>query len=123
MSGTVAQHLVSLMINAGIKRIYGIVGDSANSLIDDIHHRDGKIEFINVRNEEAGAFAAVADADISGGISAVFGSFGPGSLHLVKGLYDCNRNSAPVFAVATHIPQSEIGSRYFQETRPDWISA
>ena len=111
------------MIDAGIERIYGIVGDSANSLIDAIHHSDGQIEFINVRNEEAGAFAAGADADISGGISAVFGSCGPGSLHLVNGLYDCNRNSAPVFAVATHIPQPEIGSRFFQETRPDWIFA
>mgnify|MGYP002105866518 CR=1 FL=1 len=100
-----------------------IVGDSANALIDAIHHSDGKIAFINVRNEEAGAFAAGADADISGTISAVFGSCGPGSLHLVNGLYDCNRNSASVFAVATHIPQSEIGSRYFQETRPDWIFA
>lgn len=100
-----------------------LVGDSANALIDAIHHSDGKIAFINVRNEEAGAFAAGADADISGTISAVFGSCGPGSLHLVNGLYDCNRNSASVFAVATHIPQSEIGSRYFQETRPDWIFA
>lgn len=123
MPQTVAQNLVSLMIDAGVKRIYGIVGDSANALIDAIHHSDGKIAFINVRNEEAGAFAAGADADISGTISAVFGSCGPGSLHLVNGLYDCNRNSASVFAVATHIPQSEIGSRYFQETRPDWIFA
>ena len=123
MPQTVAQNLVSLMIDAGVKRIYGIVGDSANALIDAIHHSDGKIAFINVRNEEAGAFAAGADADISGTISAVFGSCGPGSLHLVNGLYDCNRNSASVFAVATHIPQSEIGSRYFQETRADWIFA
>ncbi len=123
MPQTVAQNLVSLMIDAGVKRIYGIVGDSANALIDAIHHSDGKIAFINLRNEEAGAFAAGADADISGTISAVFGSCGPGSLHLVNGLYDCNRNSASVFAVATHIPQSEIGSRYFQETRPDWIFA
>lgn len=121
MAQTVAQNLVSLMIEAGVKRIYGIVGDSANALVDAIHHTNGEIAFINVRNEEAGAFAAGADADISGTISAVFGSCGPGSLHLLNGLYDCNRNSASVFAIATHIPQPEIGSRYFQETRPDWI--
>lgn len=123
MVQTVAENLVSLMVSVGIQRIYGIVGDSANALIDAIHHTDGKIAFINVRNEEAGAFAAGADADISGSISAVIGSCGPGSLHLVNGLYDCNRNSASVFAIATHIPQSEIGSRFFQETRPDWIFA
>ncbi len=123
MAQTVAENLVSLMEQAGIKRIYGIVGDSANPLIDAIHRSNGEIGFINVRNEEAGAFAAGADADISGSISAVVGSCGPGSLHLLNGLYDCNRNSASVFAIATHIPQSEIGSRFFQETRPDWIFA
>lgn len=123
MAQTVAENLVSLMIEAGVKRIYGIVGDSANPLIDAIRRSDGAIDFINVRNEEAGAFAAGADADISGNIAAVFGSCGPGSLHLVNGLYDCDRNSSSVFAIATHIPQSEIGSHYFQETRPELIFA
>ena len=79
------------------------------------------IEFIHVRNEEAGAFAAGADAQISGRPTAVLGSSGPGSLHLLNGLYDCQRNGAPVFAIATHIPSTEIGSGYFQETNPEAI--
>ena len=76
---------------------------------------------MHVRNEEAGAFAAGADAQISGRPTAVLGSSGPGSLHLVNGLYDCQRNAAPVFAIATHIPSTEIGSGYFQETNPEFI--
>lgn len=123
MTQTVAENLVSLMIEAGVKRIYGIVGDSANPLVDAVHRSDGAIRFIDVRNEEAGAFAAGAEANITGGVAAVFGSSGPGSLHLLNGLYDCDRNSASVFAVATHIPLAEIDTRYFQDTRPDWIFA
>lgn len=123
MAQTVAENLVSLMIESGVKRIYGIVGDSANPLVDAVHRSKGAIRFIDVRNEEAGAFAAGAEANITGGVVAVFGSSGPGSLHLVNGLYDCDRNSASVFAIATHIPLAEIGSRYFQDTRPDWIFA
>ncbi len=123
MVQTVSENLVSLMIEAGIRHLYGIVGDSANPLIDAVHRSDGKIRFINVRNEEAGAFAAGAEAGVTGGLAAVFGSCGPGSLHLLNGLYDCDKNSASVFAIATHIPLAEIGSQYFQETRPDWIFA
>jgi len=118
---TVAQHLVHLMIEAGVRTVYGIVGDSANPVIDAIRMSDGKLRFLHVRNEEAGAFAAGADAQISGRPSAVIGSSGPGALHLINGLYDCMRNEAPVFAIASHVPSTEMYTRYFQETRPDQI--
>ncbi len=121
MSETVASYLVRMMLDAGVRNIYGIVGDSANPVFDEIRKTDGKIRFVNVRNEEAGAFAAGADAQASGRPTAVIGSSGPGALHLVNGLYDCNRNGAPVFAIATHIPSTEIGTQFFQETRPDQI--
>ncbi len=121
MARTVAEHLIELMLEAGIHNVYGVVGDSANPVADAIRRTDGKLSFIHVRNEEAGAFAAGADAMVSGRPTAVLGSSGPGSLHLLNGLYDCDRNGAPVFAIVTHIPSTEIGTRYFQETRPDLI--
>jgi pyruvate dehydrogenase (quinone) len=121
MAQTVGAYLVDMMIKSGVRNIYGIVGDSANPVIDAIRKSDGKLKFINVRNEEAGAFAAGADSQVSGRPTAVIGSSGPGSLHLVNGLYDCARNGASVFAIATHIPSTEIGTQYFQETRPDQI--
>ena len=121
MSRTVAEHLIDVMLEAGIRNVYGVVGDSANPVADAIRRTDGKLRFIHVRNEEAGAFAAGADAQVSGVPTAVLGSSGPGSLHLLNGLYDCDRNGAPVFAIVTHIPSTEIGTRYFQETRPDLI--
>jgi pyruvate dehydrogenase (quinone) len=121
MTRTVAESLVDLMVEAGIHDVYGVVGDSANPVADAIRRTDGKLNFIHVRNEEAGAFAAGADAQVSGRPTAVLGSSGPGSLHLLNGLYDCDRNGAPVFAIVTHIPSTEIGTRYFQETRPDLI--
>jgi len=117
----VGSYLVDLMIRSGVRNIYGIVGDSANPVIDAIRKSDGNLKFINVRNEEAGAFAAGADSQVSGCPTAVIGSSGPGSLHLLNGLYDCARNGASVFAIATHIPTTEIGTNYFQETRPDQI--
>jgi pyruvate dehydrogenase (quinone) len=82
------------MIRSGVRNIYGIVGDSANPVIDAIRQSDGKLKFINVRNEEAGAFAAGADSQVSGRPTAVIGSSGPGSLHLLNGLYDCARTAA-----------------------------
>ena len=100
-----------------------MVGDSANPIVDAIRRTDGRLAFIQVRNEEAGAFAAGAEAMITGRPAAVLGSSGPGSLHLLNGLYDCDRNGAPVFAIVTHIPSVEIGTDYFQETRPDLIFA
>ncbi|MGB0101401.1 MAG: thiamine pyrophosphate-dependent enzyme [Nocardioides sp.] len=121
MAQTVAEILVDQMIEVGIRRVYGIVGDSANPVVDALRRHQDDIEFVHVRNEEAGAFAAGADAQISGIPTAVLGSSGPGSVHLLNGLYDCQRNAAPVFAIATHIPSTEIGSGYFQETNPEQI--
>ena len=121
MAQTVAEILVDQMVEAGIRKVYGIVGDSANPIVDALRRHEADIEFVHVRNEEAGAFAAGADAQISGRPTAVLGSSGPGSLHLLNGLYDCQRNAAPVFAIATHIPSTEIGSGYFQETNPEAI--
>ena len=121
MAQTVAEILVDQMIEVGIRKVYGIVGDSANPIVDALRRHQAVIEFVHVRNEEAGAFAAGADAQISGVPTAVLGSSGPGSVHLLNGLYDCQRNAAPVFAIATHIPSTEIGSGYFQETNPEQI--
>ena len=123
MARSVAEHLVDIMVRAGIQNVYGMVGDSANPVVDAIRRADGKLTFIQVRNEEAGAFAAGAEAMITGRPTAVLGSSGPGSLHLLNGLYDCDRNGAPVFAIVTHIPSPEIGTEYFQETRPELIFA
>jgi pyruvate dehydrogenase (quinone) len=121
MAKTVGAYLVEMMSKAGVWNVYGIVGDSANPIIDAIRCSEGKLNFVNVRNEEAGVFAAGADSQASERPVALLGSSGPGSLHLVNGLYDCARNGATVFAMATHIPSTEIGTRYFQETRPDQI--
>jgi pyruvate dehydrogenase (quinone) len=118
---TVAEILVDQMVEAGIRKVYGIVGDSANPIVDALRRHSSDIEFVHVRNEEAGAFAAGGDALISGRPTAVLGSSGPGSVHLLNGLYDCQRNAAPVFAIATHIPSAEIGTGYFQETAPAFI--
>jgi pyruvate dehydrogenase (quinone) len=123
MSKNVAEHLVDLMLAAGIRHVYGMVGDSANPVIDAIRRAADELTFVPVRNEEAGAFAAGAEALITGRPTAVIGSSGPGSLHLLNGLYDCDRSGAPVFAIVTHIPSPEIGTDYFQETRPELIFA
>ena len=123
MARSVAEHLVEIMVQAGIQNVYGMVGDSANPVVDAIRRADGELTFIPVRNEEAGAFAAGAEALITGRPTTVLGSSRPGSLHLLNGLYDCDRNGAPVFAIVTHIPSPEIGTDYFQETRPEFIFA
>ncbi|HVH81230.1 MAG TPA: ubiquinone-dependent pyruvate dehydrogenase, partial [Stellaceae bacterium] len=102
---------------AGVKRIYGVVGDSLNGLTDAIR-RQGKIEWVHVRNEEAGAFAAGAEAHMTGELAVCAGSCGPGNLHLIKGLFDCHRSRMPVLGIAAHLPSGEIGSGYFQETHP-----
>ena len=103
---------------AGVQRIYGVVGDSLNGLTDSLRRR-GKIEWVHVRNEEAAAFAAGAEAQLTGKLAVCAGSCGPGNLHLINGLYDCNRTRVPVLAIAAQIPSGEIGSNYFQETRPE----
>src|SRR5437899_12942081 len=120
MAKTVAEALVSTLAERGVRRVYGIVGDSLNPVTDAIR-RSGTIDWIHVRNEEAGAFAAGADAELTGQLAVCAGSCGPGNLHLINGLFDAHRNMAPVLAIAAQIPSSEIGTGYFQETHPDQL--
>jgi pyruvate dehydrogenase (quinone) len=118
MAKTVAEQFVEILAAAGVKRIYGIVGDSLNGLTDAIR-RQGKIEWIHVRHEEVAAFAAGAEAHLTGQLAVCAGSCGPGNLHLINGLFDCHRSRVPVLAIAAQIPSAEIGSGYFQETHPE----
>ncbi|WP_020187090.1 ubiquinone-dependent pyruvate dehydrogenase [Methylopila sp. 73B] len=117
MSQTIADLLVATLANAGVKRIWGVTGDSLNAMNDSLR-RLKTIEWMHVRHEEVAAFAAGAEAAVTGELAVCAGSCGPGNLHLINGLYDCQRNHAPVLAIAAHIPSSEIGLEYFQETRP-----
>jgi pyruvate dehydrogenase (quinone) len=117
---TVADQFAEVLANAGVKRIYGIVGDSLNGLTDAIR-RQGKIDWIHVRHEEVAAFAAGAEAHLTGSLAVCAGSCGPGNLHLINGLFDCHRSKLPVLAIAAHIPSAEIGSGYFQETHPQTL--
>ena len=106
---TVADQFADTLAAAGVKRIYGIVGDSLNGLTDAIRQQ-GKIEWVHVRHEEVAAFAAGADAHLSESLAVCAGSCGPGNLHLINGLFDCHRSRVPVLAIAAHIPSAEIGS-------------
>jgi pyruvate dehydrogenase (quinone) len=115
---TVAEQFVDILVRAGVQRLYGVVGDSLNLVVDAVR-RNSAIDWIQVRHEEAAAFAAGAEAQLTGKLAACAGSCGPGNLHLINGLYDAHRSMAPVLALASHIPSSEIGSGYFQETHPD----
>ena len=114
---TAADQFIEILLAAGVRRIYGVVGDSLNPVVDAVRHHDG-IEWIHMRHEEAGAFAAGAEAQLTGRLVACAGSCGPGNLHLVNGLYDAHRSMAPVLALAAQIPSTEIGTGYFQETQP-----
>ena len=120
MSRTVADQLAEILAAAGVKRIYGIVGDSLNGLTDAIR-RQGKIDWVHVRHEEVAAFAAGAEAHLTGDLAVCAGSCGPGNLHLINGLFDCHRSRVPVLAIAAHIPSAEIGSGYFQESHPETL--
>lgn len=113
---TVAENMVSTLQASGVKRVYGIAGDSLNGFTDALRTSD--IEWINVRHEETAAFAAAAEAGLTGELAVCAGSAGPGNLHLINGLYDAQRSRVPVLAIAAHIPSDEIGSGYFQETHP-----
>src|SRR5260370_41174801 len=117
MSRTIAEDLVDTLTKAAVQRIYGIVGDSLNPVTDAIRH-NGKIQWVHVRHEETAAFAAGAEAQLTGQLAVCAGSCGPGNLHLITGLYDAHRSMAPVLAIAAHIPSSEIGTGYFQEPHP-----
>lgn len=122
---TVADLLVAQLIEAGVRRIYGIVGDSLNPIVDAVRRSNagdnaGKgIEWVHVRHEEAAAFAAAGEAEVTGSLAVCAGSCGPGNLHLINGLYDANRSRVPVLAIASHIPSKQIGTGFFQETHPD----
>src|SRR6202522_3038245 len=120
MAKTVADQFVETLAAAGIKRIYGIVGDSLNGLTDSIR-RQCKIQWVHVRHEEVAAFAAGPEAHLTGELAVCAGSCGPGNLHLINGLFDCHRSRVPVLAIAAHIPSAEIGSGYFQETHPETL--
>ncbi len=118
-----AEQIVRQLQAVGVRRIYGIVGDSLNPIVDAVRKTggsaEGGIDWVHVRHEEAAAFAASADAQLTGELAVCAGSCGPGNLHLINGLYDANRTGAPVLAIASHIPSSQIGQGYFQETHPD----
>lgn len=118
-----AEQIVEQLQAAGVRRIYGIVGDSLNPIVDAVRRTGGAarggIDWIHVRHEEAAAFAASADAQVTGELAVCAGSCGPGNLHLINGLYDANRSGAPVLAIASHIPSAQIGQGFFQETHPD----
>ena len=117
MAQTVADQMVEVLAAAGVKRIYGVVGDSLNGFTDAMLRRGG-IQWMHVRHEEVAAFAAGADAHVTGNLAVCAGSCGPGNLHLINGLFDCQRTRVPVVAIAAQIPSAEIGSHYFQETIP-----
>ena len=114
---TIADFLAKTLAAAGVERIWGVTGDSLNGLSDSLH-RLGSIRWMHTRHEEVAAFAAGADAAATGKLAVCAGSCGPGNLHLINGLFDCHRNHVPVLAIAAHIPSSEIGLGYFQETHP-----
>src|SRR3984957_18957130 len=118
----VADLLVDVLAETGVPRIYGVSGDSLNGITDSIRATK-QIGWIHVRHEEAAAFAAGAEAHLTGKLAVCAGSCGPGNLHLINGLYDCHRTRVPVLAIAAQIPSNEIGSGYFQETHPEHLFA
>ena len=117
---TVAALVVDTLALAGVKRVYGVAGDSLNGITESIRQR-GDIRWVTVRHEETAAFAAGAEAHLTGHLAVCAGSCGPGNLHLINGLYDAHRSRVPVLAIAAHIPSREIGSGYFQETHPEHL--
>jgi pyruvate dehydrogenase (quinone) len=120
MAKNVAEVFIETLVNAGVQRVYGVVGDSLNGLTDIIRKTKG-IDWLHMRHEEVAAFAAGAEAQLTGKLAVCAGSCGPGNLHLINGLFDCHRNRVPVLAIAAQIPSHEIGSGYFQETHPDHL--
>ncbi|MDX6711831.1 MAG: hypothetical protein QOH96_2847, partial [Blastocatellia bacterium] len=122
MAKNIADLLVDVLAEAGVQRIYGVSGDSLNGITDSIRSKK-QIQWIHVRHEETAAFAAGAEAHLTGRLAVCAGSCGPGNLHLINGLYDCHRSRVPVLAIAAQIPSNEIGSGYFQETHPEHLFA
>jgi pyruvate dehydrogenase (quinone) len=117
----IADMIVETLASVGVKRVYGVPGDSLNGITDAIRTHKASLAWVHTRNEEAAAFAAGAEAHLTGKLAVCAGSCGPGNTHLINGLYDCHRNRVPVLAIAAQIPSKEIGSEYFQETKPDHI--
>jgi pyruvate dehydrogenase (quinone) len=115
---TTADLMAELLLEAGVERIYGVVGDSLNAFTDALRRLE-KIQWVHVRHEEGAAFAAGAEAHLTGKLAVCAGSCGPGNLHLINGLFDCHRSGVPVLAIAAHIPSTEIGIDYFQATHPE----
>ena len=122
MSLTVADVLVDTLVARGVERMFGVSGDSLNGITDSIRRR-GRLRWVHVRHEETAAFAAGAEAHLTGRLAVCAGSCGPGNLHLINGLYDCHRSRVPVLALAAQVPSSEIGSGYFRETHPEHLFA
>ena len=119
---TVAEQMVRILRDAGVRHIYGIVGDSLNPVVDAVRRTEG-IDWVHVRHEESAAFAAAAEEQVTGRLAVCAGSCGPGNLHLINGLYDAHRSGAPVLAIASHIPSGQIGTNFFQETHPEQLFA
>ena len=117
---TVAELLVDVLAEAGVRRIFGVSGDSLNGITDSIRE-SGRIDWVHMRHEETAAFAAGAEALLTERLAVCAGSCGPGNLHLINGLYDCHRSRVPVLAIAAQIPSAEMGSGYFQETHPEHL--
>jgi pyruvate dehydrogenase (quinone) len=119
---TVAETLIAALADLGVKNIWGVVGDALNPVTDAIRRED-RLEWLGVRHEEAGAFAASAQAQLTGTLGVCMGTVGPGSLHLLNGLYDAKKSHAPVLAVCGQVPLAELGSDYFQEVHNDTVFA
>ncbi len=115
-----AEVLVRTLILSGVERVYGLPGDSLNGVTDSIRTH-AEVQWVHVRNEEAAAFAAGAEAHLTGQLAVCAGSCGPGNLHFINGLYDCQRSRVPVLAIAAQIPSQELGTTYFQETSPEQL--
>src|ERR1700687_3391256 len=122
MKTIIAGLIVRTLAAAGVKRIYGVVGDSLNGLTEALRTQKA-VEWIGLRHEEVGGFAAGAEAHLTGSLVVCAGSCGPGNMHLINGLYDCHRSRVPVLAIAAQIPSRELGSGYFQETDPKHLFA
>jgi pyruvate dehydrogenase (quinone) len=118
MARTIADAVVATIKASGVRRVYGVPGDSLNGFTDALR-RDGEVVWAHVRHEEAAAFAAAGEASLTGELAVCAGSCGPGNLHLINGLFDANRSGVPVLAIAAQIPRAEIGGAYFQETHPE----
>src|ERR1700754_785771 len=119
-SSTLADQLIEVLLEAHVERIYGVVGDSLNPVLAAVRRAEA-IAWVHVRNEEAGAFAAAAEAQLAGRLAVCAGSCGPGNTHLIQGLYDAHRTGAPVLAIASHIPSVQVGTGFFQETHPERV--